>query len=85
MEALAVERVETKEPSIRRIIATLDLTKKCEATLDYAAKLARWNQASRCVAFLFWPSEIAEAICFLISNSEVSGRLWADAGWRPLF
>jgi len=29
---------------------------------------------------LIEPTEIAEAICFLISNSEVSGRLWADAG-----
>jgi len=32
---------------------------------------------------LIEPSEIAEAICFLISNSEVSGHLWADAGWHP--
>jgi 3-oxoacyl-[acyl-carrier protein] reductase len=34
---------------------------------------------------LIEPSEIAEAICFLISNSEVSGHLWADAGWHPPF
>jgi NAD(P)-dependent dehydrogenase (short-subunit alcohol dehydrogenase family) len=34
---------------------------------------------------LIEPSEIAEAICFLISNSEVSGKLWADAGWHPPF
>lgn len=27
--------------------------------------------------------EIADAICFMISNSAVSGELWADAGWRP--
>ena len=26
--------------------------------------------------------EIADAICFMISNSAVSGELWADAGWR---
>jgi NAD(P)-dependent dehydrogenase (short-subunit alcohol dehydrogenase family) len=26
--------------------------------------------------------EIADAICFLISNSAVSGQLWADAGWH---
>jgi NAD(P)-dependent dehydrogenase (short-subunit alcohol dehydrogenase family) len=25
--------------------------------------------------------EIADAICFMISNSAVSGELWADAGW----
>jgi NAD(P)-dependent dehydrogenase (short-subunit alcohol dehydrogenase family) len=29
------------------------------------------------------PSEIADAICFMIGNSAVSGQLWADAGWRP--
>ena len=34
---------------------------------------------------LIEPSEIAEAICFLIGNSEVSGHLWADAGWHPPF
>jgi NAD(P)-dependent dehydrogenase (short-subunit alcohol dehydrogenase family) len=27
--------------------------------------------------------EIADAICFLIANSAVSGQLWADAGWHP--
>ena len=27
--------------------------------------------------------EIADAICFLIANSAVSGELWADAGWHP--
>ena len=28
--------------------------------------------------------EIADAICFMLSNSAVSGQLWADAGWHPL-
>ena len=32
---------------------------------------------------LLLPEEIADAICFLIRNSAVSGALWADAGWRP--
>jgi 3-oxoacyl-[acyl-carrier protein] reductase len=32
---------------------------------------------------LIQPEEIADAICFLISNSAVSGELWADAGWHP--
>ena len=27
--------------------------------------------------------EIADAICFMISNSAVSGELWTDAGWHP--
>ena len=32
---------------------------------------------------LIRPEEIADAICFMISNSIVSGQLWADAGWHP--
>jgi len=32
---------------------------------------------------LIKPEEIADAICFMISNSAVSGELWADAGWHP--
>ena len=32
---------------------------------------------------LITPQEIADAICFMISNSAVSGELWADAGWHP--
>jgi NAD(P)-dependent dehydrogenase (short-subunit alcohol dehydrogenase family) len=31
---------------------------------------------------LIRPEEIADAICFLIANSAVSGELWADAGWH---
>jgi 3-oxoacyl-[acyl-carrier protein] reductase len=33
---------------------------------------------------LIRPEEIADAICFMISNSALSGELWADAGWHPL-
>jgi NAD(P)-dependent dehydrogenase (short-subunit alcohol dehydrogenase family) len=33
---------------------------------------------------LIRPQEIADAIRFMISNSAVSGELWADAGWHPL-
>ncbi len=32
---------------------------------------------------LIRPTEIADAICFMISNPAVSGELWADAGWHP--
>ena len=32
---------------------------------------------------LIRPEEIADAICFMIGNSAVSGELWADAGWSP--
>ena len=33
---------------------------------------------------LIQPEEIADAICFMISNTAVSGSLWADAGWHPV-
>ena len=32
---------------------------------------------------LIRPEEIADAICFMLVNSAVSGELWADAGWHP--
>jgi NAD(P)-dependent dehydrogenase (short-subunit alcohol dehydrogenase family) len=32
---------------------------------------------------LIRPDEIADAICFMLANSAVSGALWADAGWHP--
>ena len=32
---------------------------------------------------LIAPEEIADAICFMIANSAVSGEMWADAGWHP--
>lgn len=32
---------------------------------------------------LIRPQEIADAICFMITNQAVSGALWADAGWHP--
>src|SRR5882724_7278148 len=32
---------------------------------------------------LIRPDEIADAICFMITNAAVSGSLWADAGWHP--
>lgn len=32
---------------------------------------------------LIRPTEIADAICFMLTNSAVSGELWADAGWHP--
>ena len=32
---------------------------------------------------LIQPAEIADAICFMVTNSAVSGSLWVDANWRP--
>jgi 3-oxoacyl-[acyl-carrier protein] reductase len=32
---------------------------------------------------LLRPEEVADAICFMLRNSAVSGSLWVDAGWHP--
>ena len=42
-------------------------------------KILRYTQLGR----LIRPEEIADAICFMVGNSAVSGELWADAGWHP--
>jgi NAD(P)-dependent dehydrogenase (short-subunit alcohol dehydrogenase family) len=44
-----------------------------------ATKILPYTQLRR----LIRPQEIADAICFMIANSAVSGELWADAGWHP--
>jgi len=46
---------------------------------DYINKhILPFTQLSR----LIRPEEIADAICFMLANSAVSGELWADAGWH---
>jgi len=70
MNTLAIEKAGTKEISIRRIIAALDLTKKCEATLHYAAELARRYHASLCVTFVFWPPMVSEGDEYYLIDRE---------------
>jgi NAD(P)-dependent dehydrogenase (short-subunit alcohol dehydrogenase family) len=46
---------------------------------DYVAKnILPYTQLGRLIA----PGEIADAICFMLANSAVSGELWVDAGWH---
>jgi len=46
---------------------------------DYVAKnILPYTQLGR----LIQPDEIADAICFMLGNSAVSGELWVDAGWH---
>lgn len=46
---------------------------------DYVAKnILPFTQLGR----LIQPAEIADAICFMLSSSAVSGELWVDAGWH---
>ncbi len=33
---------------------------------------------------LLRPDEVADAICFMLRSSAVSGSLWVDAGWAPV-
>ena len=47
--------------------------------MDYVAKnILPYTQLGR----LIEPDEIADAICFMLANSAVSGELWVDAGWH---
>ena len=47
--------------------------------VDYLAKnILPFTQLGRLIA----PDEIADAICFMLANSAVSGELWVDAGWH---
>ena len=46
---------------------------------EYVAKnILPYTQLGR----LIQPAEIADAICFMLANSAVSGELWVDAGWH---
>lgn len=46
---------------------------------DYLAKnILPFTQLGRLIA----PEEIADAICFMLTNAAVSGELWVDAGWH---
>lgn len=47
--------------------------------VDYVAKnILPFTQLGR----LIQPDEIADAICFMLGSSAVSGELWVDAGWH---
>jgi len=47
--------------------------------VDYVSKnILPYTQLGRLIA----PEEIADAICFMLANSAVSGNLWVDAGWH---
>ena len=51
---------ETETLSIRQIIVVLDLNRRCEATLGYAAKIAGYCYATLYVAYVFWPPRMSE-------------------------
>jgi len=51
----------------------------CLPPLDIGKHILPYAQLGR----LIRSDEIADAICFMLQNSSVSGELWADAGWHP--
>jgi universal stress protein family protein len=50
MKILETERSSTKLVSIKKVIVAIDLTKHSEATTHYAAQIAKWFNASLCIA-----------------------------------
>jgi nucleotide-binding universal stress UspA family protein len=53
---LPTKKTESKPLAIRRIIAAVNLTKKYEATVRYAAEIARGYKAALYICHVFWPS-----------------------------
>jgi nucleotide-binding universal stress UspA family protein len=70
MNALTVGISEAKPLSIRQVIAALDLDRRCDATLDYAAKLAGYYYATLYVAHVFWPPRLSEGPYYYLIDKE---------------
>ena len=60
MRTLEAEKPENKLASIQRIVVAVDLTKHSEATVQYAAKIARCFNASLDVVHVFSPAPMYE-------------------------
>src|SRR5215469_1914631 len=50
------KKAESKPRSIRRIIAAVDPSKNCEATVRYASEIAGRYDATLYICHVFWPS-----------------------------
>lgn len=59
-EPMAIERLQLEVLPIRRIIVAVDLTRNCEATVSYAARLARRCHAALYITYVFWPRMVSE-------------------------
>ena len=60
MKTLEAKKPENKLVSIQKIVVAVDLTKHSEATVQYAAKIAKCFDASLYVAHVFSPAPIYE-------------------------
>ena len=72
MNASTIETADTKLVPIRQIIAALDLNRHCEATLDYAAKMAGYYYAALYVTYVFWPPSLSEGQYYYLIDKEQS-------------
>jgi len=70
METLVAKELQIKPLLVCRIIAAVDLTSTSEATVRYAAKLARSHRASLCVACVFWPPLLSGGQFYYLVDKE---------------
>lgn len=59
-EPMTTKKLASDLRPIRRIIVAVDLAKTCEATVSYAAKLAKRCNAALYITYVFWPCMISE-------------------------
>ena len=60
MKTLETKRSSDKLVSIKKVVVAVDLTKHSEATANYAAQIAKWFNASLCIAHVFSPPPSSE-------------------------
>jgi nucleotide-binding universal stress UspA family protein len=65
------KKIESKPLSIRRVIVAVNLTRKCDATVRYAAEISRGYNAALYICYVFWPSlRIQGNRCDLIDREQ---------------
>jgi nucleotide-binding universal stress UspA family protein len=60
MKILEVERSADKLVSIKKVVVAVDLINNSDATAHYAAQIAKWFNASLCIAHVFSPAPWSE-------------------------
>jgi len=60
MKILETEKSADKLVSIKKVVVVVDLTRHPEATAHYAAQIAKWFNASLCIAHVFSPTPLSE-------------------------
>jgi nucleotide-binding universal stress UspA family protein len=70
MNACTGEAARTKPLSIRQIIAALDVNRNCQATLNYAARLAGYYYAALYITHVFWPPSLSEGPYYYLVDKQ---------------